>query len=178
MNETDRLIATRWIAGKSLDYFLHGQEYLSLVTLTGKSLAKIHNEPYFLPEKQTCREALQQLWQEHVACLVVTYPELAERFSHCILRLKALSEWLSHQQVLCTEIFTADQVIVAEDGRSVNIIDWDRCVYGHPAGDPAALLPQTEWMSLTESSPLLRQEEFMTHCLPDTKRNERSMLLI
>ncbi|MFP1498199.1 hypothetical protein ACLB1Q_36635 [Escherichia coli] len=52
-------------SGKSLDYFLHGQEYLSLVTLTGKSLAKIHNEPYFLPEKQTCREALQQLWQEH-----------------------------------------------------------------------------------------------------------------
>ncbi|EPB3494031.1 aminoglycoside phosphotransferase family protein [Escherichia coli] len=143
VNETDRLIATRWIAGKSLDYFLHGQEYLSLVTLTGKSLAKIHNEPYFLPEKQTSREALQQLWQEH-GMVTALYPELAERFSHCILRLKALSEWLSHEQVLLHGDFSADQVIVAEDGRSVNIIDWDRCVYGHPAGDPGSFIARTE----------------------------------
>ncbi|MFP1451529.1 phosphotransferase family protein [Escherichia coli] len=67
-----------------------------------------------------------------------------ERFSHCILRLKALSEWLSHEQVLLHGDFSADQVIVAEDGRSVNIIDWDRCVYGHPAGDPGSFIARTE----------------------------------
>ncbi|MGC0623126.1 phosphotransferase family protein [Escherichia coli] len=144
VNETDRLIATRWIAGKSLDYFLHGDpDCLSLVTLTGKSLARIHHVPYFLPEKQTCQGALRQLWQEH-GMVAALYPQLAERFSHCILRLEALSEWLNHEQVLLHGDFSADQVIVSEDRRRVNIIDWDRCVYGHPAGDPGCFIARTE----------------------------------
>jgi aminoglycoside phosphotransferase (APT) family kinase protein len=137
-----RMAATRWLPGESLDQLLTHASMPVWVEDAGKALAEIHDAPFTLPLRRSQQDDMCQVRREQESLATID-PQAQARFSRCLLQLEAYLDRFSTTSVVLHGDFSADQVVIAQDGR-LRIIDWDRSTCGHPLNDLGSFIARLE----------------------------------
>lgn len=138
-----RMLMTGWIAGQSLGPEHGGSLASSDMLMAGIALARLHQTPFSLPVIRRVEDDLQAMWRVFTS-LASVFPAGVTQFQQLAQRIAHFFAGHEGQITLIHGDFSADQLIKPDDGGSLRIIDWDRCVCGNPLADLASFRARLE----------------------------------
>lgn len=137
-----RMAATRWTPGQSLDRLLNTADMPELIRKAGKALAAVHTAAFTPALQRKLDDILRPVRREQQS-LAVIYPQMQMRFERSAALLEQHIERFSAPPTVLHGDFSADQVVVTPDA-SLRIIDWDRSASGHPFNDLGTFIARLE----------------------------------
>lgn len=135
VDEQNHLIATRWLSGTSAE----GASVETFARI-GAALAVLHHGKADLPAGKTATPPAA------LADLALLLPDVAARIRN--IRTALALSLSTGPLVPCHGDFSADQVMVAEDG-TLTIVDWDEAGLADPAQDLGSFLARLDHDMLT-----------------------------